>query len=118
MKAERLAEAELIRARGNEKGQTRRAVADRQVVEFVAEAQRDSEILRGQGEAERTAVFADAFARDPQFFEFYRSMAAYGTAIGSPDTMLVLSQDSEFFRYFNSSEGAAVPPTALPATGN
>jgi membrane protease subunit HflC len=118
MKAERLAEAELIRARGNEKGQTRRAVADRQVVEFVAEAQRDSEILRGQGEAERTAVFADAFSRDPQFFEFYRSMAAYGTAIGSPDTMLVLSPDSEFFRYFNSSEGAAVPPTARPATGN
>ena len=64
MKAERLAEAELIRARGNEKGQTRRAVADRQVVEFVAEAQRDSEILRGEGEAERTAVFADAFSRD------------------------------------------------------
>jgi membrane protease subunit HflC len=118
MKAERLAEAELIRARGNEKGQTRRAVADRQVVEFVAEAQRDSEILRGQGEAERTAVFADAFARDPQFFEFYRSMAAYGTAIGSPDTMLVLSPDSEFFRYFNSSEAPAVPSTAQPATGN
>ncbi|MEK1933340.1 MAG: protease modulator HflC, partial [Pararhizobium sp.] len=99
MKAERLAEAELIRARGIEKGQTRRAVADRQVVEFVAEAQRDSEILRGQGEAERAAVFADAFARDPQFFEFYRSMAAYGSAIGSPDTTLVLSPDSEFFRY-------------------
>ena len=114
MKAERLAEAELIRARGNEKGQTRRAVADRQVVEFVAEAQRDSEILRGQGEAERTAVFADAFARDPQFFEFYRSMTAYDQAIGSPDTTLVLSPDSEFFRYFNSSDGAAVPP----ATGN
>lgn len=118
MKAERLAEAELIRARGIEKGQTRRAVADRQVVEFVAEAQRDSEILRGQGEAERTAVFADAFSRDPQFFEFYRSMAAYGTAIGSPDTTLVLSPDSEFFRYFNSSDGAAVPPATQPATGN
>lgn len=118
MKAERLAEAELIRARGIEKGQTRRAVADRQVVEFIAEAQRDSEILRGQGEAERTAVFADAFSRDPQFFEFYRSMAAYGTAIGSPDTTLVLSPDSEFFRYFNSSDGAAVPRAAQPATGN
>ncbi len=118
MKAERLAEAELIRARGNEKGQTRRAVADRQVVEFVAEAQRDSEILRGQGEAERTAVFADAFARDPQFFEFYRSMTAYDQAIGSPDTTLVLSPDSEFFRYFNSSDGAAVPPATQPATGN
>ncbi|MEK1925701.1 MAG: protease modulator HflC [Rhizobium giardinii] len=118
MKAERLAEAELIRARGNEKGQTRRAVADRQVVEFVAEAQRDSETLRGQGEAERTAVFADAFARDPQFFEFYRSMTAYDQAIGSPDTTLVLSPDSEFFRYFNSSDGAAVPPATQPATGN
>ena len=70
------------------------------MVEFVAEAQRDSEILRGQGEAERTAIFADAFARDPQFFEFYRSMAAYGTAIGSPDTTLVLSPDSEFFQLF------------------
>lgn len=118
MKAERLAEAELIRARGIEKGQTRRAVADRQVVEFVAEAQRDSEILRGEGEAERTAVFADAFSRDPQFFEFYRSMAAYGPAIGSPDTTLVLSPDSEFFRYFNSSDAAAVPPATQPATGN
>ncbi|KQS97931.1 MULTISPECIES: protease modulator HflC [unclassified Rhizobium] len=118
MKAERLAEAELIRARGNEKGQTRRAVADRQVVEFVAEAQRDSEILRGQGEADRTAVFADAFARDPKFFEFYRSMAAYGSAIASPDTTLVLSPDSEFFRYFNNSDGAVAPATTQPATGN
>ena len=118
MKAERLAEAELIRARGNEKGQTRRAVADRQVVEFVAEAQRDSEILRGEGEAERTAVFADAFSRDPKFFEFYRSMTAYDQAIGSPDTTLVLSPDSEFFRYFNSSDGAPAPSTTQPAAGN
>ncbi|KQY36223.1 MULTISPECIES: protease modulator HflC [Rhizobium/Agrobacterium group] len=118
MKAERLAEAELIRARGNEKGQTRRAVADRQVVEFVAEAQRDSEILRGEGEAERTAVFADAFSRDPQFFEFYRSMTAYDQAIGSPDTTLVLSPDSEFFRYFNNSSGVPTPSAAQPAAGN
>jgi membrane protease subunit HflC len=118
MKAERLAEAELIRARGNEKGQTRRAVADRQVVEFVAEAQRDSEILRGEGEAERTAVFADAFDRDPKFFEFYRSMTAYDQAIGSPETTLVLSPDSEFFRYFNSSDGAAAPSVTPPAAAN
>ncbi|OBZ93958.1 membrane protein [Pararhizobium polonicum] len=118
MKAERLAEAELIRARGNEKGQTRRAVADRQVVEFVAEAQRDSEILRGEGEAERTAVFADAFSRDPKFFEFYRSMTAYDQAIGSPDTTLVLAPDSEFFRYFNSSDGAPAPSATQPAAGN
>ncbi|WOS61480.1 protease modulator HflC [Sinorhizobium fredii] len=122
MKAERLAEAELIRARGNEAGQRRRAIADRQVVEIVAEAQRDSEILRGEGEAERTGIFADAFTRDPGFFEFYRSMAAYAQAIGNPDTTVVLSPHSEFFRYFNSADGAAPPLTpavpAAPATGD
>ncbi|WP_331371580.1 protease modulator HflC [Sinorhizobium chiapasense] len=116
MKAERLAEAELIRARGNEEGQRRRAIADRQVVEIVAEAQRDSEILRGEGEAERTRVFADAFSRDPGFFEFYRSMTAYTQSIGNPDTTVVLSPHSEFFRYFNSADGAAPPsPPAAPA---
>ncbi|OHV78087.1 protease modulator HflC [Ensifer sp. LCM 4579] len=118
MKAERLAEAELIRARGNEEGQRRRAIADRQVVEIVAEAQRDSEILRGEGEGERTKIFADAFQRDPGFFEFYRSMAAYSQAIGSPDTTLLLSPQSEFFRYFNSAnaqEQTEAAPPAAPA---
>ncbi|MNT80187.1 Modulator of FtsH protease HflC [compost metagenome] len=119
MKAERLAEAELIRARGNEAGQRRRAIADRQVVEIVADAQRESEILRGEGEAERTKTFADAFARDPQFFEFYRSMAAYTQSIGDSDTTLVLSPHSEFFRYFNDSEGTAPAATPTqPATWN
>ncbi len=119
MKAERLAEAELIRARGNEAGQRRRAIADRQVVEIVADAQRESEILRGEGEAERTKTFADAFARDPKFFEFYRSMTAYTESIGSSDTTLVLSPHSEFFRYFNNSEGKAPAATETqPATGN
>lgn len=122
MKAERLAEAELIRARGNEEGQRRRAIADRQVVEIVAEAQRDSEILRGEGEAERTGIFADAFTRDPGFFDFYRSMAAYSQSIGNPDTTVVLSPHSEFFRYFNSADGAALSqpstPPAAPATAD
>ncbi|MFB2550802.1 protease modulator HflC [Ensifer soli] len=119
MKAERLAEAELIRARGNEESQRRRAIADRQVVEIVAEAQRDSEILRGEGEAERTGIFAGAFARDPGFFEFYRSMNAYQRAIGSPDTTLVLSPDSEFFRYFNDATGAKPPAaTQTPPAAN
>jgi modulator of FtsH protease HflC len=116
MKAERLAEAELIRARGNEQGQRRRAIADRQVVEVVADAQRESEILRGEGEAETTRIFADAFARDPDFFEFYRSMTAYQQAIGSPDTTLVLSPDSEFFRFFNNANGT-LPPAAATGAG-
>ncbi|MCM2472052.1 protease modulator HflC [Rhizobium sp. CG5] len=113
MKAERLAEAELIRARGNEEGQRRRAIADRQVVELQAEAQRDSEILRGEGDAERNRIFADAFSRDPAFFEFYRSMAAYGQSLGSTGTTMVLSPNSEFFRFFNDPAGTA--PAAAPA---
>ncbi|KQV28282.1 protease modulator HflC [Rhizobium sp. Root1203] len=120
MRAERLAEAELLRAQGGEEGQRRRAIADRQVVEITAEAQRDSEILRGQGDAERNRLFADAFNKNPNFFEFYRSMAAYTTAMSSQDTTLVLSPNSEFFRYFNSASGfpggvPPVPPTPSAA---
>lgn len=120
MKAERLAEAELIRARGNEQGQRRRAIADRQVVELVSEAQRDSEIIRGEGDAERNRIFGEAFARDPGFFEFYRSMRAYTSALSDKSTTMVLSPDSQFFRYFNQSAApngqAPVPPTAPAAT--
>lgn len=122
MKAERLAEAELIRARGNEQGQRRRAIADRQVVELVSEAQRDSEIIRGQGDAERNRIFGEAFARDPGFFEFYRSMRAYVAALADKNTTMVLSPNSQFFRYFNQSEtGASTAPAPAgsvpPAAG-
>ena len=80
MKAERLAEAARLRARGREAAQGIRAKADREAVETVAEAQREAEILRGEGEAERSATFAAAFQQDPEFFEFYRSMHAYDGA--------------------------------------
>ncbi|GAB5462021.1 MULTISPECIES: protease modulator HflC [Hoeflea] len=118
MKAERLAEAELIRARGNEAAQRIRAIADRQVVEIVSEAARDSEIIRGEGDGERNRIFAEAFARDPEFFEFYRSMNAYSQALADTGTTMVLSPSSEFFRYFNNSaagSGAAVPATPAAA---
>ncbi|OWV98166.1 protease modulator HflC [Rhizobium sp. R72] len=117
MRAERLAEAELLRAQGTEEGQRRRAIADRQVVEITAEAQRDSEVLRGQGDAERNRLFADAFSKDPAFFEFYRSMAAYSTALTSQDTTLVISPNSQFFRFFNDASGAPrnAPPAAMPS---
>lgn len=122
MRAERLAEAELIRARGNEEGQRRRAIADRQVVELVSEAQRDSEIMRGLGDAERNKIFGEAFQRDPSFFEFYRSMRAYVASMSGTGTTMVLSPDSEFFRFFNSSAGSqpATPPVrpAQPAPAN
>ncbi len=117
MTAERLAEAELIRARGKEEGQRRRAKADRQVVELIADAQRDSEILRGQGDAERSRVFGEAFNRDPEFFEFYRSMRAYADSIGRDGTTLVVKPDSEFFRYFNNADGKLTPPQAPAPAG-
>ena len=103
MKAERLAEAERLRALGQEAARTIRARADRQVVEIKAAAQREGEILRGEGEAERNSIFADAFNRDPEFFEFYRSMIAYQTALEQSGTTMVLSPTSDFFRYFGQS---------------
>lgn len=117
MKAERLAEAELLRARGRENAQAIRAIADRQVVETVSEAQRESEILRGEGDAERNRVFAEAFNRDPEFFEFYRSMAAYTAALQQSGTTLVLSPDSEFFRYFENADGKK-PAASNPVSNN
>lgn len=106
MSAERLAEAERLRARGRENAQRIRAVADRQVVEILSEARRESEILRGEGDAERNRIFAEAFTRDPEFFEFYRSMAAYTRAMEDGSTTMVLSPDSEFFRFFQNPNGA------------
>lgn len=113
MKAERLAEAEAIRARGNEGAQRRRAIADRGRIEILAAANKDAQILRGEGEGERNRIFGEAFTKDPEFYAFYRSMTAYSQALGQGDSTLVLSPNSEFFQYFNSE----VPNTETkPAT--
>jgi modulator of FtsH protease HflC len=114
MRAERLAEAERLRARGREAAQRIQARADREVVEIVAAARRESEILRGQGEAERNGIFANAFQRDPSFFEFYRSMAAYAEALKPSSTTMVLSPTTQFFRYFLSPQGAQDGPNGAP----
>jgi membrane protease subunit HflC len=116
MKAERLAEAERLRARGREAAQRIRARADREVIETVAEARRESEILRGEGEAARNAAFAAAFERDPEFFEFYRSMKAYTEALEGSGTTMVLSPEAEFFRYFRGAQGGNTG-AAAPAAG-
>lgn len=118
MKAERLAEAERLRARGREAAQRIRARVDREVVETIAEARKESEILRGEGEAQRSATFADAFQRDQGFFEFYRSMSAYAASLGSAGTSMVLSPDSEFFRYFKDAQGSAANPANPAPSGN
>ncbi|MFD0917629.1 protease modulator HflC [Pseudahrensia aquimaris] len=114
MSAERLAEAERIRARGQEAARRITSVADREVVEIKAEAQREAEILRGEGEGERNGIFADAYSRDPEFFAFYRSMRAYEEALENAGTTMVLSPNSEFFQFFKDANG--VP--AAPAAGN
>ena len=104
MSAERLAEAEQIRAVGNERRLTIRAQADRRAIVLVSEAQRDAEIIRGQGDAERNRLFAEAFTRDPEFFAFYRSMQAYAKSLQGDGTTLVLNPDSEFFEFFGTGE--------------
>jgi membrane protease subunit HflC len=122
MKAERLAEAALLRARGQEAAQTARAIADRQAVEILSAARRDAEILRGEGDGQRSQIFADAYNRDTDFFDFYRSMQSYRAALGPNGTTMVLSPDSEFFRFFqNQNPDNVTPPpeaatTPIPAT--
>ncbi len=117
MKAERLAQAALARARGQELAQALTAVADRQAIEIIATANKESEITRGEGDAERNRVFADAYNRDVEFFEFYRSLESYRKSIGGTDTSLVLSPDSEFFKYFGTGIGSEVPARTSRAPG-
>jgi membrane protease subunit HflC len=116
MRAERLAEAAQLRARGTELAARIRAEADREAVATVAEAQREAEILRGEREAERSRIFAEAYQRNPEFFEFYRSMLAYEHALDGTGTTLVLSPTSQFFRFFTDATGRPDGPAEASAT--
>jgi membrane protease subunit HflC len=102
MRAEREREAADEIARGNEAAQRVRATADRTVVETVSEAQKRADIVRGEADAERNAIFAEAFGRDPEFFAFYRSLTAYENSLKGSNSTLVISPDSEFFDYLKS----------------
>ena len=117
MRAERLAEAAELRARGTELAARIRAEADREAVVTVAGAEREAEILRGQGDAERSRIFAEAYQRNTGFFDFYRSMRAYERALQGTDTTLVLSPDSEFFRYFKQDTAPDGVPAFAPGNG-
>ena len=101
MRSDRVAHAAKLRAEGEEQKLKIQAIADKDRTIIIAEAQRQSEILRGQGEGERNQILGEAFGQDPEFFDFYRSMEAYGEAVGEGTTM-VLSPDSEFFRFFGT----------------
>lgn len=100
MQTERDREAKEYRAQGDEASQRIRSRADKERTILLANAKRESEIIRGQGDALAVKIFADAFSQDEDFFSFYRSMQAYSQALGADDTTLVLSPDSEFFRFF------------------
>src|SRR5215208_7959964 len=100
MSAERLAEATLLRAVGESQSIKVRAEADRNYVELVSTARRESEIIRGEGDGERNKVFAEAYSKDPEFFSFYRSMQAYSKSVGGAATTLVLDPEWEFLKHF------------------
>ncbi|MBV6658901.1 MAG: protease modulator HflC [Devosiaceae bacterium] len=120
MQTEREREATEIRAQGEEAAQRIRSRADREVTVIVADATREGEQIRGEGDAERTAIFAEAFGQDPEFFSFYRSMQAYEAGFSS-GASLVISPDSDFFRYFGDQQGGSlsgtsdIAPQAAPA---
>ena len=105
MRAERQREAAEFRAEGAGAANRIRANADREVTIIKAEATREGERTRGEGDAERNRIFAEAFGRDPDFFGFYRSMQAYEQGIKPGDTRMLLSPDSEFFKYFTNPLG-------------
>lgn len=112
MQTERQREANEQRATGFELSERIRSEAERQRTILIADARRRSEILRGEGDAERTKIFAEAANKDPQFYDFYRSLQAYTKALQPGDTTMVLSPDSEFFKYFDSATGAPRRPAA------
>ena len=103
MQTERQREAKEFRAQGAEIAAKITSTADKDVTVLLANAKKQSEIMKGEGDGQRNAIFADAFGKDPQFFAFYRAMQAYETALIGGETSLVLSPDSEFFKFFGKS---------------
>lgn len=116
MRAERQREAADEIARGGEAAQRVRAAADRTVVELTSEATMRSEVIRGEADAERNAIYAGAFGRDPEFFAFTRSMTSYERALRGDNSAMVIQPDGEFFSYLRDDGAADANPTYVPAT--
>ncbi|MBT5770846.1 MAG: protease modulator HflC [Rhodospirillaceae bacterium] len=105
MRTERERQSNKLRAEGEENARRIRAEADRQQVEIVAEAQREAETLRGGGDATRNAILGESYGKDPEFFEFFRSLEAYKETFAAEGTTMVLSPNSDFFKYFGDLQG-------------
>ena len=116
MKTEREREAADIRANGDQIAATIKAKADRDVTVLLAEATRRPRQLRGQGDADKNRILAEAYGKDADFFSFYRSMQAYEAGLKGSDTRLVISPSSDFFRYFSDPQGRAAASRRPPAT--
>ena len=102
MQTERNREAKEFRAKGAEMAITITSTADKEVTVILAEAEKQSQIMKGEGDGQRNKIFADAFGKDPEFFAFYRAMQAYEKALIGGETSLILSPDSEFFKFFGN----------------
>jgi membrane protease subunit HflC len=116
MQTERQREAAEYRAQGSEQAQKITAKADRDVVVLKAEAQQKADQIKGEGDADRNRIFAEAFGKDPDFFAFYRSMQAYEAAFKPGETRFLVSPRSEFFRYFTAPEATAAASAAASQT--
>ena len=103
MQTEREREAKEFRAEGAEIAQTVRSTADKEVTIILAEANKKAQILKGEGDGQRNKIFANAFGKDPNFFSFYRSMQSYEKSLIGKDTSLILSPESDFFKFFGKS---------------
>jgi len=103
MQTEREREAKEFRAKGAEMAVTITSTADKEVTVILANAKKQSEIMKGEGDGQRNKIFAEAFGRDPDFFAFYRAMQAYEKALIGGDTSLILSPDSDFFKFFGDT---------------
>jgi len=103
MQTEREREAKEFRAKGAEMAVTITSTADKEVTVLLANAKKQSEIMKGEGDGQRNKIFAEAFGKDPEFFSFYRAMQAYEKALIGGDTSLILSPDSDFFKFFGNS---------------
>jgi membrane protease subunit HflC len=115
MQTERQREAAGYRAGGQQEAQQIKARADREVTVLIADATSKAEQTRGEGDATRNKIFADAFNRDKDFFSFYRSMQAYENAFQHNDTRMLLKPDSDFFRFFAAPDGKVAPPATAGA---
>ena len=115
MRSEREREARQARAQGFEQAQQIRATADRERTVLIAEARKQSEILRGEGDNKAFKIYAEAAGKDPKFYRFYRSMEAYRKALNNDDTTMILTPDSEFFRYFRDLTGKEMREPGTPA---